>query len=96
MVQIVDTKPEVDDLDVVAVRVWRSPRDGLTAVGGWEHLARRRPGGVTLHVGPINPITDVFAEALAYAQQRSIAFLWVEDPEGLFPPSQRLRQEGDQ
>jgi hypothetical protein len=35
------------------------------------------------------PIGDAYLAALAYAEQRGIACVWVDDPDGFFPPKER-------
>ena len=35
------------------------------------------------------PVSDAFLQALAYAERAGIACVWIDDPDGHFPPEKR-------
>lgn len=35
------------------------------------------------------PVADAFLQALAYAERAGIACVWIDDPDGHFPPEKR-------
>jgi hypothetical protein len=35
------------------------------------------------------PVNDAFLQALAYAERAGITVVWIDDPNGLFPPDKR-------
>ncbi len=42
--------------------------------------------------GPL-PVADAFLQALAYAEQASVACVWIDDPGRYFPPEKRPSRE---
>jgi hypothetical protein len=86
MVQVIDKKEEAGGATCIKFRVYRSHR-GIRA--NWQH-------GATVHgmasIGTSQLGLDVetdFKRAFNEAVQYGVPFLWVDDPEGLFPPAKR-------
>jgi hypothetical protein len=94
VVQLIESRPHfIPEGDVVFVTVSRSITDPDSVLAEWRCSA---------HAGPIlrgqmgkrskgKEVQSAFAEAVAYAHEHQIEFMVIEDPEGLFPPTQRFQ-----
>lgn len=81
------------------------PKTRAGASGFLAHI--RKPQSTDANVGFVEAWGDsydrAFQEAVAYARGSGIAYVWINDPRGLFPPDKRpvptkakkaLRREG--
>jgi len=88
MVAVIEGQEEAGDARYIEFEVSRSPADPNRAVASWrfpEHgiaIAESNPG---------NTIELELRFAVDCADQHGIAFVWINDPEELFPPWTRPR-----
>ena len=87
MVAVIEGKEEAYGAKYIEFKVSRSPTDPDRIVGNW----RFAHGESTLvdESRPDTPIGLEFRQVLDCADQHGIAFVWVNDPEELFPPFMR-------
>jgi hypothetical protein len=93
VVQVIETREEAGtQLDIEFV-VYRSPSDPNCPLTRWNHSEKVYGGPEK--VMPIGtsklgtPIEEQYLRALGSAIECRVPFLWVNDPEGLFPRSAR-------
>ncbi len=88
MVAVIEGREEAGGARCIEFKVERSPTDPNRLVGSWR-LAYE---GSTLvdESRPDLPIALELRHALDCADQHGIAFVWVNDPEELFPPWERV------
>jgi hypothetical protein len=87
VVAVVETIEEAGDARCIEFRVYRSPTDPERVLGRW-----RLVHGASTLVDESRPDAAAAAEfrhVLDCADQNGIAFVWVNDPEELFPPWER-------
>lgn len=83
MVAVIDEREECGDARCIEFRVHRSLADPTLVVGSWR-FPRSGPAVDQSRFG--TSVTTEFRCALDCADQHGIPFVWVNDPEGLFPP----------
>ncbi|HXC90570.1 MAG TPA: hypothetical protein VNV18_10445 [Stellaceae bacterium] len=86
MVAVVETKQEAGAAQSIEFRVERHPDDPDLLVGSWR-LAHN--GKIIEESRPGVPIRMEFRFAVDCADQHGIPFVWVNDPDELFPPWER-------
>jgi hypothetical protein len=88
LVQIIEDETEAGGAEYIEFVVWRSPTGDIR---GWWHHAREEPDRRASVMGsrPFTPIEGEFRRVLDWAEASHIPFVWVDDPEELFPPSVR-------
>ena len=92
MVQVIDTVGDAGGAECIRFRVRRSRRDPNLILGSWQHAVDEHGMG---SVGQSEPgvlsvsVEIEFQRARSWAAQCGVSFLWVDDPEGLFPPAKR-------
>ena len=88
MVQVIDKLEDADGAKYIQFRVYRSSNNLIR--GRWQH-AVDEPGRMA-SIGQSQlrtPVKDEYKRAFNEAVQYDVPFLWVDDPEGLFPPADR-------
>jgi hypothetical protein len=79
----------LEDAGVIRFRVHRSSRDPNLILGSWQHavdengmasIGQNQRGG---------SVKDEYKRAYNEAVQFGVPFVWVDDPNGLFPPTDR-------
>ena len=87
MVAVIESREEAGGALCIEFKVHRSPTDPDRIVGSWRFVH----GNSTLvdQSRPDSPIGLEFRQALDCADQHGIPFVWVNDPEELFPPWER-------
>ena len=93
MVQVVETREDVDQGECIEFRVYRSPRDPARILGSWQfgHMEPVGPNGaIAIDGNPLGSSVDTeFVRVVQCADRQGVAFVLVVDKDGLFPPSKR-------
>ena len=87
MVAVIEGKEEAGGARYIEFKVHRSERDPDLVLGSW-----RFAHGLSTLVDQSRPDTPVameFRHVLDCADQHGIPFVWVNDPDELFPPWNR-------
>jgi hypothetical protein len=88
VVAIIDGKEEAGGARYIEFKVYRSPTDADRALGSW----RFPESGRAIDESKLgNTIEADFRFAVDCADQHGIPFVWVNDPDELFPPWTRPR-----
>jgi hypothetical protein len=91
MVAIIERKDAAAGAEFIEFRVYRSPADREHILARWQHAreepfgARTAPSIAQSTLG--TPVEIEFEKVVDYADASGTPFIWVNDPEGLFPPS---------
>ncbi len=88
MTRIVEHRSALPFGTVVEVHVHRGPvadTPMLATVNVTKFSSRPDPDSF---IDPL-PVADAFLQALAYAERAGIACVWIDDPDGHFPPEKR-------
>ena len=91
MVQVIDRLEDADGAEYIQFRPYRSPRDPKRILASWGPHGVDEPGRMA-SIGQSQlgtPVKDQFKHAFNEADQYGVPFLWVDDPDGLFPPAKR-------
>ena len=92
MVQVIERLEEAggaDESKCIRFGPYRSPRDPNRILANWQHGASEH-GMASIGTSELGvPVETEFKRAFNEAVQYGVPFLWVEDPEGLFPPAKR-------
>jgi hypothetical protein len=90
MVQVVENQRDAHDLACIELLVYRSPKERSDILGEIKFFEMATDREARLTRSPLGvKVEDAFAGALDLAAKRAIPFVWVNDPEGLFPPEKR-------
>jgi hypothetical protein len=87
VVAIIEGKEEAGGGRYIEFKVYRSPTDPSCILGSW-----RFPHGESTLVDQSrldSPVGMEFRHVLDCADQHGIPFVWVNDPDELFPPWER-------
>ena len=87
MVAVIEGKEEAGGARYIEFRVHRSKTDPSLILGSW----RFAHGESTLidQSKPDTPVVTEFRHVVDCADQHGIPFVWVNDPDELFPPWER-------
>jgi hypothetical protein len=89
MVQVIERLEDAGGAEYIKLRVHRSSRDPHRILGSWLHPVDEH-GMASIGQSPLgSPVEIEFKRAFNEAAQHGVPFLWVDDPEGLFPPAKR-------
>jgi hypothetical protein len=88
VVAVVDGKEEAGGARYIEFEVYRSPTDPDLLLGRWRFP---ETGTAIDESKPGNNIESEFRFAVDCADQHGVPFVWVNDPEELFPPWIRPR-----
>lgn len=86
MVLVIDEKTEAGTAPYIEFTVHRSPDNPDLVLGSWRFAHGDR---VIDQSKPGTPLAMEFRFAVDCADQHGIPFVWVNDPEELFPPWER-------
>ena len=91
MVQVIDRLEEAGGAEYIHFRPYRSPRDPNRILASWGPHAVDEPGRMgSLGTSVLGtPVELEFKRAYNEAVDYGVPFLWVDDPDGLFPPAKR-------
>jgi hypothetical protein len=87
VVAVIEGEEEAYGAKYIEFRVHRSEADPNVILGSW-----RFPHGESTLVDqskPDSPVAVEFRQAVDCADQYGVPFVWVNDPEELFPPWER-------
>jgi hypothetical protein len=86
MVQVID---RLEDAGVIRFTVYRSPRDHNRILANWLHAVDEHGMGSigTSVLG--TPVEIEYQRVVNEAARYGVPFIWVDDPNGLFPPAKR-------
>jgi hypothetical protein len=88
VVAVIEDKDEAAGARYIEFRVYRTPKHPDRAVAAW----RFPESGTAIEKSKLgNPIETEFRCAVDCADQHGIGFVWVNDPEELFPAWARPR-----
>jgi hypothetical protein len=88
VVAVIEGKEEAGGARYIEFKVYRSPADANRALGSW----RFPESGRAIDESKLgNTIEADFRFAVDCADQHGIPFVWVNDPDELFPPWTRPR-----
>jgi hypothetical protein len=89
VVAVIEGKEEAGDARHIEFKIYRIPTDPNRAPAGWR-LPREEapsPRGMAIDQSKFgNTIEIEFRLAVDCADQHGISFVWVNDPDPLFPP----------
>jgi hypothetical protein len=89
MVQVIDKVEDVGGAEYIKFRVYRSPRDPNRILANWQHPVEVN-GMVSIGQSQLGSPVDIeYQRVFDEAVQYGVPFLWVDDPDGLFPPAKR-------
>ena len=84
MVAVVEDETEIGGARYIEFRVHRSETDPSRVFGSWRYA--HGESGLVDQSRPEMPVLAEFRHALDCADQHGIPFVWVNDPDELFPP----------
>jgi hypothetical protein len=91
MVAIIERKDAAAGAEFIELSVYRSPTSADRILGRWQHANEEPFGDRTADAIAQSrlgtPVEIEFERVVAYADACGIPFLWVNDPEALFPSS---------
>jgi hypothetical protein len=86
VVQVID---KLEDGGVIRFNVRRSSRDHNLILGSWQHAVDEHGMG-SLGQNEFGGSVEIeYQRVRHWAAQYGVPFVWVDDPNGLFPPPQR-------
>jgi hypothetical protein len=91
MVTIIENERDAGGAERVRFKPYRSPKTGQI-FADWQHgMQPIYPKGPAAVPGSVlgTAVEIEFCHAVREAHENAIPFVWVDDPEGLFPPSDR-------
>jgi hypothetical protein len=89
MVQVIEKLEDAGGAECIRFKPYRSPRDPNRKLADWQHGVSEQ-GMASIGTSVLRtPVKDEFKRAFNEAVQYDVPFLWVDDPEGLFPPADR-------
>jgi hypothetical protein len=83
VVAVIDERDECGDARCIEFRVHRSSTDPALVLGSWRFPST---GSAVDQSRLGTSVTMEFRCAVDCADQHGIPFVWVNDPDGLFPP----------
>ena len=90
MAQVIENRQLAGKERCVELHVYALPSDHSIVVGKTVY-GEPLTYGHHWYMGRLDvPIAEAFRDALRIAHEQDIAFVWVNDPHKLFPPSKRL------
>jgi|SRR5215831_4964366 len=97
MVQVIEKLEDAGGAECIEFRVYPSPVDPARIVARWQHgkLEPVGPKGMVA-VGQSEPrprglAATEYQRVIVYADLHGVLFVWVNDPQGLFPPAKRQK-----
>lgn len=88
MAAVIEGKEEAGGARYIEFRVYRSPTDPERALASW----RFPDSGTAIDQSKLGNAVEIeFRFAVDCADQHGIGFVWVNDPDELFPPRIRPR-----
>ncbi len=90
MVAIIERRDEAGEAPYVEFRPHGQPSGAAGALGSWEYAERAGARAALMDWDhDTGPVDEAFRDAVRFAVEHGIPFVWVNDPQGLFPPGKR-------
>jgi hypothetical protein len=89
MVQVIDRMEDAGGAECIKFRVYRSTVNPERVLARWQHVFEVNGMGSIGQSQLRVPVEIEYQRAFNEAAQYGVPFLWVDDPEGLFPPPKR-------
>jgi hypothetical protein len=86
VVAVIEEKESAGAAQYIEFKVYRSPTDPNRILGSWRFAAGAANEIVIDQSRPETTVEVEFAHVVDCADQHGIPFVWVNDPEELFPP----------
>jgi hypothetical protein len=87
VVAVIEAKEEAGGARYIEFKVHRSETDPSLILGSWRFA--HGESGLVDQSNPESPVGKEFWHILDCADQHGIPFVWVNDPDELFPPWER-------
>jgi hypothetical protein len=92
VVQIIENEKDARGFEHIRFRPYRSPRNPDLILANWQYagqpVAPKGPAPIDGHqLG--TPVHIEFCRAVTTAHENGVPFVWVDDPDGLFPTADR-------
>jgi hypothetical protein len=89
VVAVIEGKEEAGGARYIEFKVCQSPTDPDRIVGSWRYPASAA-GGIVIGENRLDTTIETeFRQVVDCADQQGIPFVWVNDPDELFPPYKR-------
>ncbi len=86
MVVVIEERESAGAARYIEFKVYRSPADPNRILGSWR-FATGEPSGIVIDQSrPETTVEVEFRHVVDCADQHGIPFVWVNDPDELFPP----------
>ena len=93
MVQVIEEEQDAGGAECINFSVYRSPTTPDRVLANWQHAEMEpfHPKGAIAIASSLlgTPVEIEFQRAVTYAHEHGIPFVWVNDPDVLFSPSER-------
>jgi hypothetical protein len=93
VIQVIERKEDAGTDPCIELSVYRSPANPDRILGQWQHSESMQGGDkglIAINQSQLGtPIEIEFQRALDCGHRCGVPFLWVNDPQGLYPPSER-------
>jgi len=89
VVAVIDEKESAGGARCIEFEVYRGPTDPDRILGRWRFAVGDPSGTVIDESRPGTPVETEFRHVVDCADQHGIPFVWVNDPDELFPPFAR-------
>ena len=89
---IIENEQAAGGAKCIRFHVYPSPRRPGVILGSWQHAGEPvgPKGPAPIDHSQLGTSVDIeFQRAVTVAHQGGVPFVWVDDPNGLFPPSAR-------
>ena len=89
MVQVIDSMEDAGGAECINFKVYRSPVNPERILASWQHAVEVN-GMASVGTSQLGvPVEIEYQRAFNEAVQYGVPFLWVDDPERLFPTVKR-------
>ena len=89
MVQVIDRMEDAAGAECIKFKVYRSPVNPERILASWQHAVEVN-GMASIGTSQLGvPVEIEYQRAFNEAAQYGVPFLWVDDPERLFPTAKR-------
>ena len=93
MLQVIEKQEDAGKAECIKFRVYPSPNRHNFILGEWTHTTEKSAypkGALAIASSQLGTSVEIeYQHVMAYAHENGIPFVWVDDPRGLFPPSDR-------
>ena len=95
MARIIEREQDAGGAAMLHLKIYRSGKDGHSVLGHASPGAHVSGSIATFpQVEFGTPADEALRQACQIADEARIPFVWIDDPNGLFPPEKRQRPQG--